>query len=135
MQSVGRCIDVEVGEFHRQRYQFVEPGKADMATDDDELRKIEQHVLEIRNEPPGLRALERSGVADLGAEWHAGLHAGGVDRVVTPIVRRQIPKPRDDAHADESLAVDPAANSRTAAAGWRRSALARPRNRAGAAAI
>jgi hypothetical protein len=85
-----------------RRDDLIDPRVADVATDHDELRKLEQHVVEVRDRTSGLRRAERAGVTDLRAERDPELDAGRVDRVVAAVVRRQVPDPRDDPHRDEA---------------------------------
>ena len=110
MQDVRGGVNVKILKLHGKGNKLIEPRKADMASDNDEFRKVEQHVFEIGNGTPRFRAFEWSSMADLCAEWHACIHASGVDRVIVPIVRWQIPKPRYNTHANEGLTVDPLAN-------------------------
>jgi len=110
MERIGGGVDVEIRELHGEGRELVEPGESDVPADDDELGEIEHHVLQVRNEPPGFGPFERPGVADLRAERHAGIDARRVDRIVVPIIWRQVPQPRHDAHADKTLAVDPTSN-------------------------
>jgi len=80
-----------------------------VATDDDELRKLERDVVEIRNRPARLGRTKRSRVADLEAEWDAELDRFGVQRLIAPIVRWQIPEPGHDAERPEAELADAAA--------------------------
>jgi hypothetical protein len=52
VQSVGRGVDVKILKLYGKGDQLIDPWKADMASDNDKLRKVEQHILEIGNEPP-----------------------------------------------------------------------------------
>jgi len=39
-------------EFYGKGDQLIDPRKADVASDNDKFGKVEQHVLEIGDEPP-----------------------------------------------------------------------------------
>ena len=52
VQGVGRGVDVKVLKLYGNGDQLIDPWKADMARDNDKLGKVEQHILEIGNEPP-----------------------------------------------------------------------------------
>lgn len=66
-----------------------------------EVREVEEYVVQIGDRAAGFRATERPGVSDLGAEGQAGLDAGHIDRVVAPVVWRQVPEPWHHPHPDE----------------------------------
>jgi hypothetical protein len=38
-----------IGQFHRHRSQFVNPGETDMSFDDDKFREFKHHVFKIGN--------------------------------------------------------------------------------------
>ena len=68
----------------------------------DKLGEVDRHLVDVGDRPAGLRRAQRAGVADLGAERHAELDAGGVQRVVATVGRRRLPQPRHDAQPLEA---------------------------------
>src|SRR5215470_983755 len=93
-KRVGRCVDEEVWKLDRQCDELVQPGKPDVPAHNKQLWKVEEYVLEIRNETAALGALERSRMPDLRAEGYAQFDAGRKDGVVAPVVGGKVPEPR-----------------------------------------
>src|SRR5690606_28235465 len=94
-------VEMEIREFADHREHFAEPRKTDMAADNDELRKVDHDVFKIGDQSSGVGALQGPRVADLGAERRARIDAGGVDRIIAPVVRAQVPQPGNDPYTIE----------------------------------
>ncbi len=109
LRLVGRGVDVDALILRRQRDHLVGPGIADVPADDRQLREVEGHAVEIGNRPPRLRGLQRPRVPHLKAEGNAQLHALRVERVVAPVIRRQLPQPRQHPQPHEAKLLHRAA--------------------------
>ena len=105
--GVGRGVDVDVLVLAGDGDHLLGPRIADVAAHDDQLGKVEGHLVDVGNRASGLRRPQRAGVTDLGAERHAGLDAFGEQRVVAAVGGRRVPQPGHHPQAHESFG-DPA---------------------------
>jgi len=68
---IGRRVDVDIFVFGSHRDHFRRPGITNVASDDDEVRDVERHPVEVGNGPTGLRGAQRPRMTHLRAKGNA----------------------------------------------------------------
>src|SRR5262249_56971811 len=91
---VRRGVDVDVWILGRERDHLRGPRPADVSAENGELGKLERDAVEIGDRAARLPRAQRAGVVNLRAERDTELDAFGIERIVAPAVRRQVPQPR-----------------------------------------
>jgi hypothetical protein len=66
---------VDIFVFGGERDHFRRPGITDVASDDDEVRQVERHLVEVRNGPFGVLRTQRPRMTHLRAKGNAGFEA------------------------------------------------------------